>query len=282
MEGVRAAPAPARPATEDVAEDRVYDKGRFGRLLNSSIGTVAIAALLIALAGGALFWQREAVKSGLVGILTLARGPSAQAPRDTAATAPSRAKISDRIGQPDKGPLSTQEARGRTARRAVRGGSERHQRQALTTAPCLEPGERGGRPRSADGQGYSRGHRHPERNMTVTFTIRRNTDKDLPASHTVSIDFTLPPDFVHGGDSGNPRSADEADRTGPWRSARRPFGQGDERVLPDRLSPPTRATFSATFSCSRSAAGSTSRIVYTDNRRAIMAVEKGPPGRPRV
>jgi hypothetical protein len=35
--------------------------------------------------------------------------------------------------------------------------------------------------------------------MTVTFTIRRNTDKDLPASHTVSINFTLPADFSHGG-----------------------------------------------------------------------------------
>ncbi len=39
----------------------------------------------------------------------------------------------------------------------------------------------------------------PERNMTVTFTIRRNTDKDLPASHTVSIVFTLPANFSHQG-----------------------------------------------------------------------------------
>ena len=34
--------------------------------------------------------------------------------------------------------------------------------------------------------------------MTVVLTLRRNTDKDLPASHTVEIVFTLPADFPHG------------------------------------------------------------------------------------
>jgi len=35
----------------------------------------------------------------------------------------------------------------------------------------------------------------PERNMTVTWTLRRNTDQALPASHTIEIMFNLPPDF---------------------------------------------------------------------------------------
>ena len=39
----------------------------------------------------------------------------------------------------------------------------------------------------------------PERNMTVTWKLRRNTDQALPASHTIEIMFNLPPDFPGGG-----------------------------------------------------------------------------------
>ncbi len=42
----------------------------------------------------------------------------------------------------------------------------------------------------------------PDRQMTVTWTLRRNTDKALPASHTIDILFNLPPDFP-GGDIDN-------------------------------------------------------------------------------
>ena len=39
----------------------------------------------------------------------------------------------------------------------------------------------------------------PERNMTATWSLRRNTDQALPASHTIEIMFNLPPDFPGGG-----------------------------------------------------------------------------------
>jgi hypothetical protein len=39
----------------------------------------------------------------------------------------------------------------------------------------------------------------PERNMTVTWSLRRNTDQALPASHTIEIMFKVPPDFPGGG-----------------------------------------------------------------------------------
>ena len=34
----------------------------------------------------------------------------------------------------------------------------------------------------------------PERQMTVTLSIRRNTDQSLPASHTIEIMFNVPAD----------------------------------------------------------------------------------------
>jgi formylglycine-generating enzyme required for sulfatase activity len=39
----------------------------------------------------------------------------------------------------------------------------------------------------------------PERKMTVTWSLRRNTDKSLPASHTIEIMFKVPADFPGGG-----------------------------------------------------------------------------------
>ena len=39
----------------------------------------------------------------------------------------------------------------------------------------------------------------PERHMRMTWSLRRNTDKALPASHTIEIMFTLGADFPEGG-----------------------------------------------------------------------------------
>jgi hypothetical protein len=39
----------------------------------------------------------------------------------------------------------------------------------------------------------------PEQKLSVRLSLRRNDDKQLPASHTVEIMFTLPPDFPHNG-----------------------------------------------------------------------------------
>ena len=44
----------------------------------------------------------------------------------------------------------------------------------------------------------------PERKMAMTLSLRRNTDKALPASHTVEIMFKLPADFPSGGISNVP------------------------------------------------------------------------------
>jgi hypothetical protein len=44
----------------------------------------------------------------------------------------------------------------------------------------------------------------PERKLAMTWVLRRNTDKGLPASHTVEIMFKLPTDFPSGGISNVP------------------------------------------------------------------------------
>jgi hypothetical protein len=44
----------------------------------------------------------------------------------------------------------------------------------------------------------------PERQLALTWTLRRNTDNGLPATHTVEIMFKLAPDFPFGGISNVP------------------------------------------------------------------------------
>jgi S1-C subfamily serine protease len=44
----------------------------------------------------------------------------------------------------------------------------------------------------------------PERKLAMTWSLRRNTDKSLPATHTIEIMFKLPADFPAGGISGVP------------------------------------------------------------------------------
>ena len=39
----------------------------------------------------------------------------------------------------------------------------------------------------------------PERKLAMTWSLRRNTDQGLPASHTIEIMFKLPADFPSGG-----------------------------------------------------------------------------------
>ncbi len=273
-------PRPAKPRRPAPAPQKL-EGSVLKRFLNSSIGTIVIAVLLIGLVGGALIWQRNAIKAGFVSILTLAHGPSAtQASHDNA---PVRSKIPDRVGQSTGTPPATQSqsTAAPTSQRVVlyeedpsdTNGSGKHYEGTVTWS--LENIAAG------PGQPMDKAIRGdiviPERNMTATFTLRRNTDKDLPASHTVSIVFTLPPDFSHGGIQ--EIRALLMKQTEPARGVQ----------LAGLSVKVTTGFFLIGLSASE---GDVQRNVqllkergwfdiaigYTDNRRAIMAVEKGPQG----
>lgn len=44
----------------------------------------------------------------------------------------------------------------------------------------------------------------PAQNISIRWLLRRNDNKQLPASHIIEIKVTLPPDFPHGGISNIP------------------------------------------------------------------------------
>ena len=117
----------------------------------------------------------------------------------------------------------------------------------------------------------------PERNITASMSIRRNTDQALPASHTIELMFNIPADFPFGGISNVPtilmKQAEQA-RGAPLAGlvvkvtptfflVGLQSGEGEAAHNIELLK--DRPWFDIP-------------IVYTNGRRAILAVEKGTPG----
>src|SRR5262245_34592193 len=117
----------------------------------------------------------------------------------------------------------------------------------------------------------------PERKLAMTLSLRRNTDKGLPATHTVDIMFKLPADFPSGGISNVPgilmKQAEQTRGT--------PLAGLAVKVTP--------GTFLIGLSNAESDKDRNLQllkerswfdipVVYNNNRRAILALEKGTPG----
>jgi hypothetical protein len=117
----------------------------------------------------------------------------------------------------------------------------------------------------------------PDKKMTVTWSLRRNIDKALPASHTIEIMFNLPPDFAGGGISHVPgivmKQAEQAGGTPlsglAVKVTDRYFliglSAGDTEQQRNVQLLKTQEWFDIP-------------VVYANGARAILAVEKGPPG----
>jgi hypothetical protein len=117
----------------------------------------------------------------------------------------------------------------------------------------------------------------PERKLAVVWSVRRNTDKGLPATHTVEIMFKLPADFRAGGITNVPGILmKQAERTrgvplaglavkvtpGFYMIGLSNLDADKERNLQLLME---RGWFDIP-------------VVYSNNRRAVLAMEKGAPG----
>jgi hypothetical protein len=117
----------------------------------------------------------------------------------------------------------------------------------------------------------------PERRMNMTFSLRQNSDQTLPASHTVEIMFNLPADFAPGGINNVPgilmKQAEQTRGTPLAGLAVKVtsgfFLIGLSAVESDRQRNIELLKERAWFDIP---------IVYANNRRAILALEKGTPG----
>jgi hypothetical protein len=117
----------------------------------------------------------------------------------------------------------------------------------------------------------------PDRKFRMTLAFRRNTDNSLPASHTAEITFKLPNDFVGGGIASFPgilMKSNEQDRGTPLAGLAVKvtdgfFLFGLSNVDTDR---------SRNLQLLKERAWFDIPLVYSNQRRGIIAIEKGNPG----
>jgi hypothetical protein len=117
----------------------------------------------------------------------------------------------------------------------------------------------------------------PDRDFALQWSMRRNTDKSLPATHTVELVFQLPGNYQHGSIESVPGM----------------LAKTGENVRGTPLAGLSVKVTSGYFMIGLSAVETESRrnimllkerswldvpIVYADTRRGILAIEKGRPG----
>jgi hypothetical protein len=117
----------------------------------------------------------------------------------------------------------------------------------------------------------------PERKLAMTWSLRRNTDKGLPATHTVEIMFKLPSDFPAGGISNVPgmlMKQAEQTRGVPLAGLAVKVTPGFYMIGLSNMD----ADKERNIPLLKERAWFDIPVVYSNNRRAILAVEKGTPG----
>ncbi|HZD92341.1 MAG TPA: hypothetical protein VE224_19780 [Pseudolabrys sp.] len=263
----------------------------YGRL----IALLAVILVVLGL-GAAVYWQRATIGSMMAG---LHGSSSTQVANQQPAKPAVQPKIADRIGPSSSTPAATPNAGG--TQQAANASAQPEQpaaAPAATVAQKVVLYEED--PNNPQGKRYvgsaiwrtdtvSPGSglapelavradvEIPERHMHMTWSLRRNTDKALPASHTIEITFTVPADFDEGGIGNVPgvlmKNAEQArgiPLTGQSVKVTNGYfliGLSSVDVAKQRNIDllKTRDWFDIP-------------IVYTSGKRAILAMEKGAPG----
>lgn len=117
----------------------------------------------------------------------------------------------------------------------------------------------------------------PQRHMTVTLSLRRNTDKALPASHTIQMMFNLPPDFPGQGVSSMPGVfAKDSEQATGTPLAGISVKVTDNYFLLGLSADPTQEQHNVQLL--KDQKWFDIAMVYKNNTKAILAVERGAPG----
>jgi hypothetical protein len=234
---------------------------------------IAIGVVLV-LAGAALLWGKQAINT-VSGLLKSQPQAVVEAPQDRDISAPlSKPKIPDRVGQ---APSSEQVAP--VAQRVVlydEDPSDPKGKQYVGSVIWRTDQVKGPSGQKPD-IAVRADIEIPDRKFKMTMSFRRNTDSSLPASHTVELTFILPPDFTGGGVSNVPgilmKSNEQARGTPLAGLAVKVtdgfFLVGLSNVDADRQRNVQLLKERSWFDVP---------LVYTNQRRAIIAIEKGAPG----
>jgi hypothetical protein len=270
--------APPPPIDDDLEfEEEVEEEARPERSYRNLIKGAVVALVFIAV-GGLLLWQWP----NMVALYSSFRAPSVETVRDTP-PANTRPKITDRI-EP-----GTQQAPATPAPGALPGAGaaqkvvlyeedpadpngKRFVGSAVWRTETITPG-----PGQPPELAIRADVEVPERKLAMTWSFRRNTDKGLPATHTVEIMFKLPADFPAGGISNVPgilMKQAESTRGVPLAGLAVKVTPGFYLIgLSNQEADKER-----NLQLLKERGWFDIPVVYNNNRRAILAMEKGPPG----
>ena len=231
---------------------------------------IAVGVVLI-LVGAAILWGKSAVTT--MSGLFRSSPTSVEAPKDAGAPL-AKPKIPDRVGQP-----SSSEQVAPVAQRVVlydEDPSDPKGKQYVGSVIWRTEPVKASANQKAD-IAVRADIEIPDRKFKMTMSFRRNTDTSLPASHTAELTFILPPDFAGGGVSNVPgilmKSNEQARGTPLAGLAVKVtdgfFLVGLSNVDADRVRNLQLLKERSWFDVP---------LVYVNQRRAIIAIEKGPPG----
>jgi hypothetical protein len=231
---------------------------------------IAVGIVLI-LVGAAILWGKSVV--GTVSGLFKSSPTVVEAPKDPSAPG-TKPKIADRVGQP-----SSSDQLAPVAQKVVlydEDPSDPKGKQYVgsviwRTEPIKATGNQ-----KAD-IAVRADIEIPDRKFKMTMSFRRNTDTSLPASHTAELTFILPPDFSGGGVSNVPgilMKSNEQARGTPLAGLAVKVTDGFFLVGLSNV----EADRSRNMQLLKERSWFDVPLVYVNQRRAIIAIEKGAPG----
>ena len=241
-----------------------------------TIRFVKIAVILLIIVGiaGAAYSFRHPISSWVAG---LTRSSPTPKPRDVAQQPAGRPKITDRIGADNSDTANAPAAA--VAQKVVLYDEDpsdpqgkRYVGSALWRTETVSPGS-GLAPELAVRADVE----IPERRMRMTWSLRRNTDKALPASHTIEVMFTLPADFPEGGIGNVPgvlMKQNEQARGQPLAGLAVKVTNGYFLIGLSAVD----VDLQRNIDLLKNRDWFDIPIVYGNGKRAILAVEKGTPG----
>ncbi len=259
-------------------DDDIYTRPQrnWGRVV-----TVVVLLLVIAGLAGAGFWQRELIVNTVTTTLASLHTPTSAPSAPTTTQQPvGRPKIEDRIGAGNGTASSPSTAPAAAVAQKVVLYDEdpgdpkgkRYVGSAVWRTETVSPG-----PGLAPELAIRADVEIPERRMRMTWSLRRNTDKALPASHTIEIMFTLPADFSEGGIANVPgvlMKQNEQARGVPLAGLAVKVTNGYFLIGLSSVSIDQQRNIQLL----KERDWFDIPIVYTNGKRAILAVEKGTPG----
>jgi hypothetical protein len=259
-------PAPRPRLASD--RDREQKRARAGAAFPFK-SAIAIGVVLI-LVGAGILWGRSVVTS-VSGLFK--SQPAVETPKDNSSQL-SKPKIPDRVGQ-----ASSTDDLAPVAQRVVlydEDPSDPKGKQYVGSVIWRTEPIKASGTQKAD-LAVRADIDIPDRKFKMTMSFRRNTDPSLPASHTAELTFILPPDFNGGGVANVPgilmKSNEQARGTPLAGLAVKVtdgfFLVGLSNVDTDRTRNIQLLKERSWFDVP---------LVYVNQRRAIIAIEKGAPG----